>query len=453
MSTVSYSMTQGRLSRQILLFSLPLMASNLLQVLFNMSDIAVVGRFAGPAALGAVGSTSTLVTLFTGFLIGLGGGVNALVARHYGAQDRDGINQTVSTALLVCLLFGAMLLGAGLSGARALLELLHTKEELLDGALRYLHIYFLGMPALALYNYGNAVFSAFGQTRRPLIYLAVAGVLNIALNLFFVIVCNLAEAGVAIASVISQYLSGLLLLLDLLRGQKRYGLKIAPRCLSADSARSVLVLGVPAGLQNAIFAIANLFVQAGVNSFETVMVEGNAAASNADGLVYDIMAAFYVACSSFMGQNLGAGNRDRVKKSYLISLAYSFGIGALLGLGLVLFGRTFLGLFTQDAAVAEAGMYRLRIMGFSYMVSAFMDCTIAASRGLGKSIVPTVIVILGSCVFRVVWVYTVFAWFGTIASLYLLYIFSWSITAAAEIFYFVRCYRRLSRVAPAPTAA
>lgn len=446
-------MTQGRLSRQILLFSLPLMASNLLQVLFNMSDIAVVGRFAGPAALGAVGSTSTLVTLFTGFLIGLGGGVNALVARHYGAQDRDGINQTVSTALLVCLLFGAMLLGAGLSGARALLELLHTKEELLDGALRYLHIYFLGMPALALYNYGNAVFSAFGQTRRPLIYLAVAGVLNIALNLFFVIVCNLAEAGVAIASVISQYLSGLLLLLDLLRGQKRYGLKIAPRCLSADSARSVLVLGVPAGLQNAIFAIANLFVQAGVNSFETVMVEGNAAASNADGLVYDIMAAFYVACSSFMGQNLGAGNRDRVKKSYLISLAYSFGIGALLGLGLVLFGRTFLGLFTQDAAVAEAGMYRLRIMGFSYMVSAFMDCTIAASRGLGKSIVPTVIVILGSCVFRVVWVYTVFAWFGTIASLYLLYIFSWSITAAAEIFYFVRCYRRLSRVAPAPTAA
>lgn len=446
-------MTQGRLGRQILLFSLPLMASNLLQVLFNMSDIAVVGRFAGPAALGAVGSTSTLVTLFTGFLIGLGGGVNALVARHYGAQDRDGINQTVSTALLVCLLFGAMLLGAGLSGARALLELLHTKEELLDGALRYLHIYFLGMPALALYNYGNAVFSAFGQTRRPLIYLAAAGVLNIALNLFFVIVCNLAEAGVAIASVISQYLSGLLLLFDLLRGQKRYGLKIAPRCLSADNARSVLVLGVPAGLQNAIFAIANLFVQAGVNSFETVMVEGNAAASNADGLVYDVMAAFYVACSSFMGQNLGAGNRDRVKKSYLISLAYSFGIGALLGLGLVLFGRTFLGLFTQDAAVAEAGMYRLRIMGFSYMVSAFMDCTIAASRGLGKSIVPTVIVILGSCVFRVVWVYTVFAWFGTIASLYLLYIFSWSITAAAEIFYFVRCYRRLSPAAPAPIAA
>ncbi len=453
MSTVSYSMTQGRLGRQILLFSLPLMASNLLQVLFNMSDIAVVGRFAGPAALGAVGSTSTLVTLFTGFLIGLGGGVNALVARHYGAQDRDGINQTVSTALLVCLLFGAVLLGAGLGGARTLLELLHTKEELLDGALRYLHIYFLGMPALALYNYGNAVFSAFGQTRRPLIYLAAAGVLNIALNLFFVIVCNLAEAGVAIASVISQYLSGLLLLFDLLRGQKRYGLKIAPRCLSADNARSVLVLGVPAGLQNAIFAIANLFVQAGVNSFETVMVEGNAAASNADGLVYDVMAAFYVACSSFMGQNLGAGNRDRVKKSYLISLAYSFGIGALLGLGLVLFGRTFLGLFTQDAAVAEAGMYRLRIMGFSYMVSAFMDCTIAASRGLGKSIVPTVIVILGSCVFRVVWVYTVFAWFGTIASLYLLYIFSWSITAAAEIFYFVRCYRRLSPAAPAPIAA
>ena len=200
---------------------------------------------------------------------------------------------------------------------------------------------------------------------------------------------------------------------------------------------------MPSGLQNAIFAAANLFIQAGVNSFDALVVAGNAAAANADGLVYDMMAAFYTACSSFIGQNYGAGKQDRILRSYFLSLAYSFGLAALLGGLLVLFGREFLALFTPDAAVAAAGLARLRIMGLSYAFSAFMDCTIAASRGLGRTLVPTILVVLGSCVFRVIWVFTIFAWFGTITSLYLLYIFSWSITAAAEIVYFARLYRKL----------
>ena len=194
--------------------------------------------------------------------------------------------------------------------------------------------------------------------------------------------------------------------------------------------------------QNVIFQFANSFVQMGVNSFDATMVAGNSAASNADALVYDVMAAFYTACGSFMGQNYGAGKKKRVRNSYLISLTYSFGIGLLLGVSLVVFGRPFLSLFTRDAAVMDAGMYRLTIMGFSYCISAFMDCTIAAARALGKSIVPMFIVIMGSCVFRVIWVYTVFAYFHTIPSLYLLYMFSWSITAVAEILYSIRIYRQ-----------
>ncbi len=443
--TDAQDMTTGSLPKKILLFSVPLILSNLLQVLFNMSDIAVVGRFAGSAALGSVGSTSILVTLFTGFLIGVASGVNVLIARYLGAKSYDALTQTVHTAAILCGIIGLLLAAIGIGFSRSFLLLLGTKDELIEGAHLYLSIYFLGMPALSMYNFGNAVLSAAGDTKRPLFYLGAAGLLNITLNLFFVIVCRLDVAGVALASVISQYLSAFLILRFLLRSHEVYGLRLHALRPDAVRARSILALGLPAGLQNAIFAIANLFIQAGVNTFDAVVVEGNSAAVNADPLVYDVMAAFYMACSGFMGQNYGAKKRDRVLKSYLISLAYSFGVGALLGVGLVLLGENFLALFTTDAAVIEAGMHRLWIMGFSYAVSAFMDCNIAASRGLGKSLVPTVIVILGSCVFRVAWVYTVFAYFGTLQSLYLLYIFSWSITAIAEIAYFIPCYRRQMR--------
>jgi Na+-driven multidrug efflux pump len=206
----------------------------------------------------------------------------------------------------------------------------------------------------------------------------------------------------------------------------------------------ILGLGVPSGLQNGIFQLANLFIQAGVNTFSTTMVAGNAAAANADGLVYDAMAAFYMACSSFMGQNRGAGKKDRMLKSYFISLAYAFGTGAVLGILLVISGPAFLGIFTKEPAVIECGMKRLTIMGLSYCVSAFMDGAIAASRGIGKSVGPTVIVIMGSCVFRIIWIYTIFAHFRTIESLYLLYVFSWSITAFAEILYFRKRYQQLT---------
>ncbi len=436
------NLTEGSLFRKILIFSLPLMLSNVLQVLFNTSDIAVVGRFAGSEALGSVGSTSTYVMLFTGFLIGIGAGVNSLIAKYIGADSDEDVSSSCTASAVVSLVTGLIVSALGIGLSKPLLILLNTKPELLDGAVLYVRIYFCGMPALAVYNFGNGVFSADGDTKRPLIFLSSAGVVNILLNLLFVIVFKMSVAGVALASIISQYLSALFIVIALCRTSRPYRLKFRGVKISGEKVKTVLVLGIPAGFQNAIFSAANLFIQAGVNEFDTVMVEGNSAAANADAFVYDVMAAFYTACTSFISQNLGAGKKDRILKSYFVSLIYSFGIGAIMSAVLVLCGQYFLSIFTTEQAVIDAGMKRLYIMGFSYAFSAFMDCAIAASRGLGKTVIPTIIVIMGSCVFRIIWVYTIFAYFKTIPSLYLLYICSWALTAVAEIIYFAIIYKK-----------
>lgn len=437
--------TEGSLWKNIFLFSFPLMLSQLLQVLFNMADVAVVGKFSNAEALGAVGSTTTLVTLFTGFLIGMGSAVNVRVAHHLGAKDKESTVASIRTSFVICLIISCIIALLCLLSAKFILELLETKDDLIDGAVLYFRIYALGMPALGIFNFGNGVLSANGDTKRPLIYLLIAGILNVILNLFFVIVCKMAEDGVALSSILSQYVSVALILIYMGRKDSECSFRFRDlkKGLDKEEGKRILGLGIPAGLQNAIFAIANLFIQNAVNSFDSVMVEGNSAAANADTIIYNVMSAFYTACSTFMGQNRGAGKQKRVLKSYYIGLAYSFIIGAIFGSALFLFGREFLSMFANEKEVIEAGLQRTRIMSFSYAFSAFMDCTIAASRGIGKSFAPTVIVIMGSCVFRVAWIYTIFAHFHTIPSLYLLYIFSWVITAIAEIIYFIISYKKL----------
>lgn len=438
-------MTQGSLWKNMFFFSIPLMLSQLLQVLFNMADVAVVGKFSSAEALGAVGSTTILVSLFTGFLIGMGSAVNVRVAQHLGARDKVRTSASIRTSFVICLATGCIISVLCLLSARFMLELLGTKDDLIEGAVLYFRTYALGMPALGIFNFGNGVLSANGDTKRPLAYLMIAGILNVLFNLFFVIVCGMAEDGVALASIITQYVSAVLILLHMGRQKDdcAFRLRDLKNGLDGSEGKRILGLGIPAGLQNAIFAVANLFIQGAVNSFDSVMVEGNSAAANADAIIYNVMAAFYTACSTFMGQNMGAGKRDHMLKSYFIGITYSFVAGAVLGGALFLFGREFLSLFANDEAVIEAGLQRTRIMCFSYAVSAFMDCTIAACRGIGKSLAPTVIVIMGSCVFRVAWIYTVFACFRTIPSLYLLYIFSWTITAIAEIICFTIYYKKL----------
>ncbi len=442
MKSYEMDMCTGSLWKKIMVFSVPLMFSNILQVVFNISDVAVVGKFAGPIALGAVGSTSILITLSTGILLGLSSGASALTALYIGARNDREVEKTVHTSALLMGFVGIVIMLAGLLAAPGILTLMGTKEELIWGAVRYLRLYLLGTPALAVFNFGNAVLSAAGDTRRPLYYLTFAGIVNILLNLIFVIFCNMGVAGVAVASIISQYISAVLVVRLLLRSQESFALRMNLLKIDKHNLNRILRIGIPSAIQYALFAVANLFVQASVNSFDHVMVEGNSAAANADPLVYDMMAAFYTACTSFIAQNLGARNRDRIRKSFSICLLYSFLLGLILGVGVYVLRYPFLSMFTSERAVVDAGIKRLSVMALSYCISAFMDCTIAASRGLGKTIVPMLIVTAGSTVFRLLWIWTVFAHFRTIESLYLLYVFSWTITAAAEIVYFVRVFRQ-----------
>ena len=302
-------LTEGSLWKNIILFSLPLMLSNLLQVFFNMADVAVVGTFSGPEALGSVGSTVILVALFTSVLMGFSSAANILTAHYLGANDRPGVRKTVHTSGLICLIAGILILLIGQFFGRLILSALHTKASLMDGAVLYLRIYFLGMPALAIYNFGNSVLSAAGDTKRPLRFLTLSGLINVALNLLFVCVFKMSVDGVAIASVISQYTSAVLILITLFREKADYSLSLPELRIDPSIAKDFISLGLPAGIQNAIFQFANLFIQAGVNSFSPIIVEGNSAATNADALVYDAMAAFYAACTSFMSQNNGAGKK------------------------------------------------------------------------------------------------------------------------------------------------
>lgn len=438
-------MCEGSLWKNLFFFSVPLMFAQILEVLFNLSDVAVVGKFADYTALGAVGSTTILVTLYTGFLIGMGSGVTVVVAHSLGQGNTEYTKKSIFSALVACGAVGIVVAIAAFVLCNPLLNVLNTKLELFSQASLYLKIYSLGFPAMAIYNFGNGVLSARGDTKRPLMYLSISGVVNVILNLFFVIVCHRAADGVAIASAISQYLSALLIVLHLRKRDDICKLDVDKELFDQSACKDILKIGIPAGIQSAIFAIANLFVQKGVNSFDAVVVSGNSAASNADTIVFNVMAAFYTGCASFVSKNWGAGNKDRMLKSYFVALFYSFMAGAIFGGALFFFGNYFLSFFTNDASVITAGTEKLKVMAFSYCLSAFMDCTIAASRGIGKSIAPIVIVILGSCVFRVVWIYTIFAYFHTITSLYLLYPCSWVITAIAEIICFIYSYKKVTK--------
>ncbi len=434
---------QGSLYKGIFIFSLPLIFTNILQVLFNIVDIAVAGHFAGTMALGSVGSTTMPLFFCVGMLIGIASGVNAIVAYYVGAK-RDVLRNTIIyTSFFVCLASGIVLMVAGIILCRPVLAAMHTRPELMSGAVIYFCIFMMGLPALSLYNFGNAVLNAIGDTRRPLLYLSLSGVVNVFLDIIFVVVFHMGVVGIGIATMLSQMLSAVLVLIAVFRRTPELDLKFSHMFFNGKSAIHILKVGLPAGFQQSVFAIANSFIQMGVNSFDATLVAGCAAEEKLDALVYQVMAAFYIAGATFIGQNYGAGNKERIKEAYNISIKYAFAAGAVLGAIFLLWGRQLIGLFTPDAAVIDAGMKKLFIMSFSFCISAYMDGSVAAARGLGKTVMPSFIIIMGSCVFRLLWVFTVFAYFRTVESLFLVYIFSWAITGWAATFYFRKIYKSL----------
>ena len=421
------------------------MASNMLQVLFNMADLSVVGHFAEPGAVGSVGSTTALVSMFPWFGIGMGSGVNILVARYLGAKDTKSVENAVHTGIIICLATGLFVLALGEILAFPLLNVLGTKKELMQGALLYFRIYLLGSPAVALYNYGNAILSASGDTRRPLIYLSVSGALNVVLNLIFVIALGMSVDGVAIASVASQYLSAVLILRTLIKSNDIIKLTPSKIHFHKQSAKQLLTLGLSSAVQYSLFSLSNVFIQAGINSFEPIVVEANSVACNSDTVLSNMMNSLSNSCTTFVSQNFGAKDMKRVKKAYLICFLYLFAAAAVVGSTLAIWGKGFLALFSKDSEVINIAIMRLQLMGFTYWLSSMKDASTSALRGIGKSAAPTIIVVFGICVFRIVWIYTVFAYFGTLLSLYLLYSVTWFITGSVETIYFIYSYKKTKR--------
>lgn len=436
---------QGSLFKTIFIFSLPLIFTNLLQVLFSFTDVAVLGRFASAESMGSVGSVAILVFMCTGFLTGIGSGVNSVAAFYIGTDNKKSVSDTVHTSAILCVSAGVAVCVFGILFARPVLQLMGTKAILIDGSVTYFKIYMLGMPALAFYNFGNGILSASGDTKSPLKFLSISGVVNVVLDLVFVICFNMDIAGVAVASISSLYISAFLVFLKLYKRNDALAFRFKNLRLNKFILYKLIKICIPAGMQNVIFAFANIFIQVGINSFDAAMVIANSAAANSDTLVYNIMSAFYVAGSTAIAQNYGAKNKKGILKSCFISVAYSFLAGLFLGVLLLLFGRYFLAVFTSEPHIIELGMERLTIMAFSYCLSAFMDAALASSRGLGETIIPTVIVIIGSCILRILWIYTVFGFFGTVLSLYLVFPVTWIITATAEFIYFAKLYRNIAK--------
>lgn len=439
------NMIEGNLMPKILLFSLPLMASSLLQLLFNAADIVVVGKFAGSQSLAAVSSTSSLINLIINIFIGLSIGTNVLVARYIGAHEQENISKTVHTAMYISIVGGVILTVFGFITAKPLLAMMNTPEDVINLASIYLRIYFLGMVAQLIYNYGASILRAKGDTKRPLYFLFIAGIVNVILNLILVIVFHLDVAGVAIATVVSQIISAVFVFYCLM-GEPD-AMKLIPKEIRLDKEKfiEILKIGLPAGIQGSIFSISNVLIQASVNSFGSIVMAGNGAAANIEGFVYVGMNAFYQSCLTFTGQNLGAKRYDRILKTLGSCIFLVIITGLVLGVGAWYFGDILLSIYANDAAVIEAGVTRLFFVSMPYFLCGIMDVMVGSLRGLGYSIIPMIVSLIGACGLRVVWLATVFQTYHTISSIYISYPVSWAITALAHIITFLIVLPRVKR--------
>ena len=441
---VEINMLEGPILGRMLAFALPLMLSSVLQLLFNAADVIVVGKFAGDRSLAAVGSTSSLISLLTNFFLGLSIGVNVLVARFEGAGDEKAVKETVHTAMITSLASGLLLTGVGLVCGRGILALMSTPAEVIDRAALYLRIYFLGMPAMMIYNFGAAILRSVGDTRRPLNYLFAAGILNVILNLFFVIVLKMDVAGVATATAISQCLSAVLVVRCLMRETGSIRLRLEDLHFVRDKFTRILMIGFPAGLQSTLFSFSNVIIQSTINSFGPVVVAGSAAASNIEGFVYISMNSFYQATLSFTSQNIGAGKYERIGKILRCGLACAFVTGLILGPGAVLNGKHLLDLYTDSPEVIAAGMQRLTMVASCYFLCGMMDTMVGSIRGMGYAVLPMVVSLVGACGLRIVYIFTLFRLdaLHTPRGLFVTYPISWAVTLAAHIVCYIMIRRK-----------
>ena len=442
-SKYEIDMCSGSLFPKILLFTFPLIASGILQLLFNAADVIVVGRFSGSEALAAVGSTSSLTNLIINIFIGLSIGSNVMVARFYGSGNDKDVSEAVHTSVTISLLAGVFLSLIGVLLSKPLLSMMGTPEDVINLSVIYMRIYFAGMPVLMLYNFGSSILRAVGDTRRPLYYLTIAGVINVVLNLFFVIVFKLGVAGVALATVISQAVSAVLILRCLINSEGAIKINLKKLHINVPILKQIAGIGFPAGIQGALFSISNVLIQSSVNSFGSVAMAGNTAAQNLEGFVYTSMNAVHQAAVSFAGQNAGAMKYDRIKKVIIQCFFFVTGIGLILGNMLVFFGPQLLTLYTESPEVISFGVRRLTYICILYFLCGTMDVFVGILRGLGHAVITTIISLLGACLFRIIYIATYFKAHHSLEVLYASYPISWLITGLAQLIYLIIVYRKL----------
>lgn len=440
-------LTGGAILPTLLKFSLPLMFSGILQLLFNAADIVVVGRYAGDTSLAAVGSNTSLINLLINLFMGLSVGSNILASRQYGAKDREGVQQTVHTSILLSLVSGVVLAILGFLGAHTFLEWMKSPPEVIDLAAVYLRIFFLGMPATMIYNFGSALLRAVGDTRRPLFYLFISGVINVVLNLYFVIVLNMDVSGVALATVISQCVSALLVLRCMIRDTGFIHLDLHKLRFHKVRVKQILQTGLPAGFQGILFGLSNVVIQSSINSFGQIVVAGNSAASNLETFVYNSMNAVYQANISITSATLGAGRIERIRPILARALGLVMAIGIIMGGAFTFFGPQLLSIYSSSPAVIEAGMDRMMINCLLFVLCGMMDVMVGSIRGIGYSVMPMLVTLIGVCGLRLLWVYTVFQLpaYHSPSGIYWSYPLSWSVTFVVHFICFTLAMRRLQR--------
>lgn len=433
-------MCNGSIMDKLISFSIPLMLSSILQLLFNAVDIVVVGRFSGSQALAAVGSTTALINMFVNLFIGVSLGVNVLAARFYASGKEKEMSETVHTAITFALISGVFMSFVGIFLAKGALLLMDTPEDVIDQAALYMRIYFTGMPFFMLYNYGAAVLRAVGDTKRPLLFLIIAGGANAGLNLFLVAVFHMGVAGVAIATVISQMISCILVLRCLYRTETSYQLRFSRLTMKWIYLKQIFLVGIPAGIQSTVINFSNVLLQSSVNSFGSVAMAGYTAANNIFGFLYAAVNSVTQACMSFTSQNFGAGKWKRMDRVLLDCVVLSIGISLILGGGAYLFGPELLQIYTSDPEVIQCGMEILLYTTVTYFLCGLMDLFPGALRGIGHSAVPMILSVIGTVGTRIVWIFWIFPSHRSLDILFISYPASWIITILLQVicFWFVR---------------
>lgn len=438
-------MSDGPLFGKILIFSLPITAMNVLQLLFNTADMVVVGRFSGSDALAAVGATGALINLLITLFMELSVGTTVVVARDYGAGRAEDVSRSVHTSIAISVIGGLMVMAAGLAFCEPLLVMMGTPGNILGLAVLYMKIYFLSMPASMVFNFGAAILRAVGDSRRPMYFLIVTGILHVGLSLFFVMILHMSVGGVAWATVISQYLSVLLIMISLSHYDGAIRFTLRKMGIDGQKLRAIVQIGLPAGLQGLLFSVSNVLIQSAINSFGSAMVAASSASVNIENYLSTAMNAYYNAAVTFTAQSVGAKKYGRIDPIAKVCTVLVFATWVLLGGATLLFGRPLFGIFTSDQEVIRLGMQRLYIIMVAYFTCGIMEVYPGLARGLGYSISPMLSTLVGACLMRMVWLATIFAWHPTEFVLFAAYPVTWALAGGGQVIIFFYARRKLRK--------